>query len=265
MEDNPELFNKYNNLTRMDVTETLKEYVPKIKWRSNPRVLDIGCADGSVSSILSTYIPQNYEMFLGCDINSNSVKFANARYGTERIKFIVLDIEEPIPENLRESFDHVFSFFALHWLTNPEKGYMNIYNLLKPGGEIFLILSAESPYYDIYHSLFRTKKWAPHMQAYDTFVSPYHDCKDPDKVIYESFKKIGFRNIDVQCKQKVFVHESTNFLKNSVASINLFETPKHMQDEFLKDFIDVARDMRLVEDDNSVKFSYNIITVHCMK
>ncbi|XP_037298385.1 juvenile hormone acid O-methyltransferase isoform X2 [Manduca sexta] len=216
MEDNPELFNKYNNVTKRDTAESLKEYAKKIKWRSNARVLDIGSADGSVTSILSTYIPQDYEILLGCDINSNSVKFANAQYGTERMKFFVLDIEKPIPEHLKESFDHVFSFYTLHWLTDPVMGYINIYHLLKPGGECFLVLSGKSPFYDIYHALSLTEKWAPWAKYFDTIVSPYHDCKDPDNIIFKSLKNIGFHHIDVRCKQKVFVYENTDVLKSKI-------------------------------------------------
>lgn len=120
MNDDALLYQNYNSLTRRDAKNCLDDYTPRLTWKVNDRILDIGCADGSVTKILTTYLPDNYEVIIGCDINSKVIKHANICYANEKMKFIVLDIESELPKYLLESFDHVFSFYTLHWIRNQE-------------------------------------------------------------------------------------------------------------------------------------------------
>lgn len=116
--DNAELYQKSNTLQKRDALDALEEYAAKIKWKTNgEKIVDIGCGDGSVTTeILKNYMPIHYKKLVGCDISEKMVHFANENYGNERTSFIVLDIEKYLPEHLRVQFDHVFSFYALHWI-----------------------------------------------------------------------------------------------------------------------------------------------------
>lgn len=117
-----ELYQKSNSMQKKGVLEILKDFSNKIQWKNNEdTVIDIGCGDGSVTNnILKNYLPDNFKIILGCDISQEVVRYANEHYKDNKIKFIVQDIEATIPEDLIGQFDHVFSFYTLHWIRQQE-------------------------------------------------------------------------------------------------------------------------------------------------
>lgn len=120
--NNAELYHRGNTLQKRDAIDCLQDYGRKIKWRKlGERVIDIGCGDGSVTMyLLKEYIPDNFEKLIGCDISENMVAYANRHYEDKRTKFSILDIEGKLPEHMKNAFDHVFSFYTLHWVKDQE-------------------------------------------------------------------------------------------------------------------------------------------------
>lgn len=266
MNDDPLLYQNFNSVTRRDAKNCLDNYTKRLTWKVNDRILDIGCADGSVTNMINSYLPNNYEIIIGCDINSKVVKYANNRYANEKMKFIVLDIEGEMPEDLLGSFNHVFSFYTLHWIRNQEKGFKNIYNLMAEGGECLLSFLAQTPMYSIFQALSKTNKWSQWLSDFESFASPYYDCEDPDNIITNMLKRIGFKNIDVRCKQKLYYHRNTEALKKLAESVSPFKVPEEMTEDLYNDYIEVARDMKMVDEiSDKVKYNYNLIIVYCTK
>ncbi|XP_030020600.2 juvenile hormone acid O-methyltransferase [Manduca sexta] len=265
MGDEIELYNRMNNMTRYDVELCLQEYSPRFNWlKKNARIIDIGSGDGSVTTILSTFIPSDYEVLVGADINPKSVKFANDNYGNKRIKFVQLDIEGMLPDDMKESFDHVFSFYTFHWVDNHQKAFINIHNILQKDGEVFAIFLLFCDIYLIFEMLAKTKKWAPWMPNFDKFPSPYYDFLDPDVHVAKMLKNIGFNVLDVRCKQKTYYYESVDVFKDVLTAINPFDVPKDVWAEFLEEFMEIKRKMHLV-DEKGVKTRYNLMVIHCTK
>lgn len=116
------LYHNSNSLQRRDAFEILKRYSKKIRWQScEDRIIDVGCGDGSVTvDILKTNFPDKFGKLIGCDISIEMVKYANEQYRDESTTFIVQDIEDSLPDELTGSFDHVFSFYTLHWIKNQQ-------------------------------------------------------------------------------------------------------------------------------------------------
>lgn len=99
----------------------LEEYSHKIKWNKiGDTGIDIGCGDGSISVLVKNFAPYNYKKFVACDISEEMIKFASKRYEDENISFKVLDIGGDIPKDMEGAFNHVFSFYALHWVKDQE-------------------------------------------------------------------------------------------------------------------------------------------------
>lgn len=119
--NNAELYHKSNTLQKRDAQQCLEEYGGKIKWKNSDRIVDIGCGDGGVTTdILKRFIPSDFEKLVGCDISERMVQFANELHGDERTVFTVVDIGGALPAELRFGFDHVFSFYTLHWINDQE-------------------------------------------------------------------------------------------------------------------------------------------------
>lgn len=120
--ENAELYKKSNTLQKRDALQCLEEYAKKIKWRNDgDTVIDIGSGDGSVTTgILMKFLPSNCTRVVGCDKSDKMVRFANKHHAGEHVSFTTLDVEGNLPDELREKFDHVFSFYTLHWIKHQE-------------------------------------------------------------------------------------------------------------------------------------------------
>ncbi|GBP58408.1 Juvenile hormone acid O-methyltransferase [Eumeta japonica] len=248
-----ELYKQSNDLQRRDAEEVLKEYSAKIFWKEyGDRVLDVGCGDGSVTvDLLRRHMPLDFKRLLGCDISETMVKHANRHHRDYRTEFSVLDIEGPIPEDLIEKFDHVFSFYTLHWIRQQEKAFRNIYSLLDRGGECLLVFLGYMPIYDVYRRLSEDKKWSGYMKDVDKYISPYHNCVEPETDVRRLMERIGFRDVDVQCRNKKFIYEDIDTLKKAVTAVNPFNLSSNLQEEFLEDYLDIVKEMHLMDETNN--------------
>ncbi|XP_037870557.1 juvenile hormone acid O-methyltransferase-like isoform X1 [Bombyx mori] len=267
MNDDAEFYENSNSIQRQDAADTLNEYSSRLNWKeTGESILDIGCGDGSVTDILRSYLPKSRKTLLACDISERMVKHAEGRYGNNTTAFTVLNIEGDIPDELKGKFDHVFSFYALHWIQNQEKGFTNIHSMMRDDGECLLTFLAYSPIYSMFEGLKDTPKWTAWLKDINLFLSPYHDCMEPDRVIEKLFKKIGFRFIDVRSRQKKFVYNKISDFKNTVLAISPFKIPEHMLEEFWDDLVEVGVGMRIIDKKNdTVNLIYNLLIVHSRK
>uniref|UniRef100_A0AB39A335 Juvenile hormone acid methyltransferase 2 n=1 Tax=Agrotis ipsilon TaxID=56364 RepID=A0AB39A335_AGRIP len=268
--NNAVLYEKCNNLQKRDALLSLEEYASLIKWKkSSNYILDIGCGDGSVTNMLKKYIPTDFKL-LGCDISEKMVNFANDHHCNEQTSFTVMDIEGDVPEGMKGKFDHVFSFYALHWIMNQERAFTNIYNLLNEDGELFTIFLAGAPVFDVYRVLARNNKWSKWLQDVDKYVSPYHDMKEPEKVVEKMLEKIGFVDYNVRCKNSVFVFEDLHVLKNAFKAVNPFKIPQEKYDDFMADYLNILKELQIMTKYNnnyetSVQFRYRLLIIYARK
>ncbi|CAH0406894.1 unnamed protein product [Chilo suppressalis] len=266
--NNAELYEGNNNLQKRDALDCLEEFADKMMWkRSGDRIIDIGCGDGSVTvDLLKEFIPENFELLLGCDVSEKMVTFANVHHKNERTSFTVLDIAGRLPEELRSNFNHAFSFYTFHWIKDQEAAFNNMFDLLVEGGQCLLTLLGHNPVFDVYRILAESNKWGCWLHGVERFISPYHDSQYPEQEIRKLMKKIGFTDIVVTCQEKSFIYDSPEAVKKAVQAVNPFSMPKEVFDDFMIDYLNVVRDMNLIDEVNnnkpaSVRSIYKLIVV----
>ncbi|KAH9642921.1 hypothetical protein HF086_011278 [Spodoptera exigua] len=266
--NDPELYNMANSLQKNAAVQCLNEYAKKINWKNiGDSAIDLGCGDGSVTVILKKYMPSNYKKLVACDISEKAVKYANEHHSDEVTMFKVLDIQGDLPEEMYSAFHHVFSFYALHWIRNQEKAFRNIYNLLEEGGDCLLTFLGYAPLYSVYSILSQCSKWESWLKDVKKFISPYHDMQEPEKKVTQMMQEIGFRNIDVKCKEMRFVFDSVEAMK----TIEPFDMPKDVYEEFMQDYYAVAQKIGVVEinnnnvSDTTINCSYSLLVVCASK
>ncbi|XP_045447622.1 juvenile hormone acid O-methyltransferase-like [Melitaea cinxia] len=262
--NNAELYHRYNIITKRDALQCLEEYEKRIKWKKGEiTVIDIGSGDGSVTmNILKKIIPNNCEKLVGCDISEAMVQYANDHYANDHTSFMVLDIERDLPNELRGNFDHAFSFYVLNWIQHQEVAFRNIHDLLSEGGECFLVFLGHMPMFDVYRTLSRSTRWKLWMKDVERFISPYHDCQEPEKKVKQLMTSIGFTSVEVECLQKTFVYPNLDALKGTVKAVIPFQIPKDLDEDFLLDYIKVLQDMHIIDNassnvDGSIKATFN--------
>ncbi|KAL4716356.1 hypothetical protein ACJJTC_006718 [Scirpophaga incertulas] len=268
--NNPKLYQEYNFATKRDAFDFLTEYADKIKWKKKgAKIIDIGCGDGSVTAtVLKNFIPDNFEQLLGSDINETMVNFANECHMDDKTKFSVLDIASDLPEDMKRQFDHVFSFYALHWIKKKkqETAFKNIFELITAGGNCLLMFVGYHTFHDIYRTLAQREKWRSCLHPLDGFVSPYYDSQEPEQEIRTLLSNIGFSDIVVRCQDKMFVYDSPDTMMNVVRAVNPFKMSKEMWDDFAQDYLQVIQDQKTdIDETSTATIHYSLITVYATK
>ncbi|XP_037960893.1 juvenile hormone acid O-methyltransferase [Teleopsis dalmanni] len=249
------LYHRANNAQRHDAKQILEEYANIIQWRPEGRdtLIDIGCGSGDVLiDFVYPLMPVNFEQLLGTDISAKMIAYARKCYADfERTKFKILDIGcEKIPSELNGCFDHVTSFYCLHWVQNQKQALQNIFKLLRPqSGDCLLVFLATNRVYDAYRRLSTLNKWSSYMQDVEQFISPLHNSKDPSSDFSKLLQDAGFADYTVEIRNEVYVYEGVKNVKDNVKAICPFfeRIPEQQHEDFLDDFVSTVVSMKLYE------------------
>lgn len=214
------LYKRSNGLQRRDAKQTIEEFSHIIQWRSDgsDSLLDIGCGSGDVTiDFLLPILPDKFQRLVGVDLSDQMVEFAREQYPHPRILFekfdLGIDLEKQQFRNV-DPFDHITSFYCLHWVQNQEKAIQNMYRLLKPNGDMLLVFLAQNPIFEIYKQMSQSKKWSKYMTDVDHFISPYQYSKNAADQFGNLLYSNGFTEYSVEIREKFFVFEGIDLLKS---------------------------------------------------
>ncbi|KAH8324956.1 hypothetical protein KR059_004873 [Drosophila kikkawai] len=217
------LYQHANQVQRHDAKLILDEFASTLQWRSDGEdaLLDVGSGSGNVlMDFVKPLLPSRGQL-VGTDISSQMVGYASKHYQREeRTRFQVLDIGcESLPQELSGRFDHVTSFYCLHWVQNLKGALGNIYNLLRPeGGDCLLAFLASNPVYEVYKILKMNDKWSSYMQDVEQFISPLHYSLNPGEEFSQLLNEVGFIHHNVEIRNEVFVYEGVRTLKGELTT-----------------------------------------------
>jgi SAM-dependent methyltransferase len=133
----------YQGLTTLEALTEAKNYNRWIASNFYPHIkaplLEFGAGIGNISELLSSFTPlcltDSDERLLAhlkhkfCHINDVSVDF--------------LDITQPPPEHLLESFQTVIGINVLEHIEDDEKALFHLGNILKPSGRLLLLVPSK--------------------------------------------------------------------------------------------------------------------------
>ncbi|XP_045487271.1 juvenile hormone acid O-methyltransferase-like isoform X1 [Pieris rapae] len=247
---NVKLYNKSNALQKTNAMKYLKEYKNIINWKMDTTILDIGCGDGSLTSKIFKELIPTCKNMTGCDINEDMIRFANKHYASERLNFTTLDIEGVLPDQLRERFHHVISFYTLNWCLRQKTALQNIHNILRDQGSCFAILATKVSLFDAYRTLAKTEKWKSWVTDVERYISPYHDSQDSRKEMEQLLGKIRFTITKLEHKKIFHEYENLENLKGALMSVVPFKIPDELHDEF---FADLSLEMQMFD---TKKYNY---------
>ncbi|MCS7232073.1 MAG: class I SAM-dependent methyltransferase [Elusimicrobiota bacterium] len=93
-------------------------------------VCDCGCGHGQHLIFISSYCKKA----VGIDLNTADIARENVK-NCKNVEIIEADIENL---NIEEKFDIVYCIGVIHHTDNPNKAFVNIKNLVKPGGILII-------------------------------------------------------------------------------------------------------------------------------
>jgi 2-polyprenyl-3-methyl-5-hydroxy-6-metoxy-1,4-benzoquinol methylase len=106
--------------------------------KTNIKVLDVGCADGYVTTC--RFLEYENLQVTGVDISEEGIESAKREFTTKNFSFLARDVES---HDLNiGSFDIIFSALTMHHLKNPEGTLHRLWAMLNSGG-VLLIRGAD--------------------------------------------------------------------------------------------------------------------------
>ncbi len=117
------------NVCRKDYPEVLAEAVRE----PFSDLLDAGCGTGAMLAMFKRDYPEGN--YTGVDLSEKMIETANKKQ-IDGIRFVAGDCENlPFEDN---SFDVVTCSLSFHHYPNPEKFFMSLHRVLRPGGRFIL-------------------------------------------------------------------------------------------------------------------------------
>lgn len=231
MQQNGALYQRSNGVQRRDAKQVLDEFAPLFRWRADGQdsLLDIGCGTGDVTiDFVLPLMPSRFSRLVGADLSDGMLAHARSTYPVSahsRISFGKLDIGSStaahggkaaatLGPDHQQPFDHITSFYCLHWVQDQRQAMKNIYNLLAPGGDCLLAFLAQNPIFEIYKRMATNRKWAPFMTDVQRFISPYQHSASPADDLSKMLYLAGFTEYRVVVREKQFVYDGLDVLKS---------------------------------------------------
>lgn len=114
------------------------DFIQKLAIRKNDSILDIGCGDGQITANLALLASKG--SVLGLDVSEEMVAFAKNQYEKKQYSELSFQVGDAIDIQFQESFDIIFSSFALQWIEDKTLFFDRCYNALKNKGKIGITL-----------------------------------------------------------------------------------------------------------------------------
>ena len=149
----------------------VEPHIPKFadfnNWK-NKRVLEIGCGIGTDA----VNFARNGAEYHGIELSKKSLELTKKRFKIYNLhgRFYNINAEKNMDFLPKNSFDLVYSFGVIHHTINPKKIVKNIFNLLKPGGTLKIMLYATNSWkkftIDNYDTQYEAQKNCPLAKTY---------------------------------------------------------------------------------------------------
>jgi SAM-dependent methyltransferase len=157
--------------------------------RSDDRLIDVGCADGSHTVPASRHVREA----VGVDIDSAYLARAETRArgdGRDNVRFVRGDLTDPrtLAELGAEPFDVVLLLDVLEHLVERERLLRAIRSLLRPNGRLVVAVpNRDTPY----------RRWLRRMGGF-TYSDPDHKLEYTAELLTQELSAAGFRVASIE-------------------------------------------------------------------
>ena len=127
--------------------EWAKELIPKLGLTGTESLLDIGCGDGKVTALLSSYLPHGH--VVGIDSSEEMITHARQTFPhchNSNLTFLRMDARDL---TFREQFDVAFSSAALHWIIDHQAVLAGVNSSLDKKGRLLFQMAGKGNAQDV--------------------------------------------------------------------------------------------------------------------
>lgn len=197
----------------------IADYLHYFKWRPDGKdsLLDIGCGTGDITiDYILPILPPTVSRLLGADVSEGMLRAARQTAANfPQVCFEQLDVGKPLDANVwpTASFDHITSFFCLHWVQDQRQALQNIYKLLTPGGDCLLVYVHSNRSFEAFTHLAKMPRWAPLLRDLEKFMPVFQNTPNATAVLEQLLHEVGFTTFDVQTREDIFEFDGVDEYK----------------------------------------------------
>jgi trans-aconitate 2-methyltransferase len=177
-----------------------EEVLGLLELKGSERVLDVGCGDGKITAEIAARVPQG--SVVGVDPSEKMIDYAQSHWGANHRSNLRFEVGDARRLALRDEFDLVVSFNALHWIPEQEETLASISAAMKEGGTAQLRFVPHGPRESLEHVIRETResaRWAPHFTG---FHRPYLHLSPEE--YGKLAEKVGLKVESVQVADKAW-------------------------------------------------------------
>ena len=156
--------------------EWAQELISKLYLNGEESVLDIGCGDGKITALISSYLKNG--SITGIDSSADMIALAQKTFPPSKhpnLSFVHLDATKL---HFRHQFDIAFSTAALHWVKDQISLLKGVKKSLKKSGRILFQMGGKGNAQDIIAAVdgtIKNEKWGAYFKDFSfpyAFYSP---------------------------------------------------------------------------------------------
>lgn len=204
-------------------------------------------------------------------MSEKMIEYCNQKYKERTdVTFVVLDImKETDFVHKYGQMDHIISSYVIHWLPDPAEGLRHIFNLLKPGGDLFSVHVRSSAIFDILAHMDQDPKWGQYFDNLTQFVPHSHHSAQAEQDLNGLLSKSGFTDIFIETIWEDCVLESYDtFLSLFSGTLpQVQRVPELIRPEYVKEFLDYGISQGLIKQLSSgeIRFPLNLFITYARK
>jgi len=214
-----------------------KNLIPKLELTGKESLLDIGCGDGKVSYLLSTYLPHG--RVVGVDSSEEMIASARKDFPNchnPNLTFLKMDVREL---TFLEEFDVAFSNAALHWIIDHQTVLAGVYDSLDKGGRLLFQMAGKGNAQDIISVLQELISEEDCKPYFKNFTFPYGFYAPEQYRVW--LKEAGFKPEYVELVPEEMMLQGKEGLVGWIKSVWLPFTervPAALRDSFINEIAD---------------------------
>ncbi len=233
-----------------------------LQLSGNEKILDVGCGDGKITAAIAAELTNG--QIIGSDVSPEMIQFANEKFlpsAKKNLSFVLLDAQDI---NYVDSFDLVFSSFALQWVLNIELVAKKIHASLRQNGRIgFTIpLSISDELEESLAFLLKKPQWAPYFEGFQL----NYFLRD-ENYYSHLLSKFGFKKTHFEVVEQKWIFPSRGdfeqYTLNWLPHLNAL--PEHLHEQFFYQLMDRYVELTPVSKSGSLDFVFDRIDIIAQK
>ncbi len=204
-----------------------KEVLERLTLDGDETVLDAGCGTGRTTKLLLERLPRG--RVIGVDASLSMIEMAREALDPERTELIVSDLLEL---DLPEQVDAIFSNATFHWISDHNRLFAKLFELLRPGGVVEAQCGGQGNVDELVNALMAMEgdeRFSPYLR---TMAQSWHFASLGDTRTH--LERAGFEVKELSVDDRVVIPpDPGTYIAASGLNAQMERLPEHLRSEFM--------------------------------